>query len=109
VITATISPYRSTRDDVRDMMDQGHFIEVFMDTPLEICEQRDVKGLYAKARRGEIRNFTGIDDPYEPPPRPENAKQILDYLLERGFARAETMNTKTAPRAIGVESRMARR
>jgi sulfate adenylyltransferase len=109
VITATISPYRSTRDDVRDMMDQGHFIEVFMDTPLEICEQRDVKGLYAKARRGEIKNFTGIDDPYEPPPRPEirlnaveyspqeNAKQILDYLLERGFARAETMNTKTAP------------
>jgi sulfate adenylyltransferase len=68
-----------------------------MDTPLEICEQRDVKGLYLKARRGEIENFTGIDDPYEPPLRPEirlnaveyspeeNARRILDYLREGGF------------------------
>jgi sulfate adenylyltransferase len=96
-ITATISPYRSTRNDIRNMMGEGHFIEVFMDTPLEICEQRDVKGLYIKARRGEIENFTGIDDPYEPPLRPEirlnaveyspeeNARQILDYLRESGF------------------------
>jgi len=79
------------------MMEEGHFIEVFMDTPLEICEQRDIKGLYIKARRGEIENFTGINDPYEPPLRPEirlnaveyspeeNARQILDYLLESGF------------------------
>jgi sulfate adenylyltransferase len=97
VITATVSPYRSTRNEIRKLMDQGHFIEVYMDTPLEICEQRDVKGFYAKARRGEIRNFTGIDDPYEPPLNPEirlnatehspeeNAQRIVDYLLERGF------------------------
>jgi sulfate adenylyltransferase len=96
-ITATISPYRSTRNDIRNMIGEGHFIEVFMDTPLEICEQRDVKGLYIKARRGEIENFTGINDPYEPPLRPEirlnaveyspedNAKQILDCLRESGF------------------------
>jgi sulfate adenylyltransferase len=96
-ITATISPYRSTRNDIRNMMGEGHFIEVFMDTPLEICEQRDVKGLYIKARRGEIENFTGINDPYETPLSPEirlnavenspeeNARQILDYLRESGF------------------------
>jgi sulfate adenylyltransferase len=96
-ITAAISPYRSTRDDIRNMMGKGHFIEVFMDTPLEICEQRDINGLYIKARRGEIENFTGISDPYEPPLRPEirlnaaeyspeeNARQILDYMLESGF------------------------
>jgi len=97
VITAAISPYRSTRDEMRDMIGQGHFIEVFMDTPLEICEQRDVKGFYTKARRGELKNFTGVDDPYEPPLRPEiklnavehsaeeNAMRILDYLVECGF------------------------
>jgi sulfate adenylyltransferase len=96
-ITATISPYRSTRNDIRNMMGEEHFIEVFMDTPLEICEQRDIKGLYIKARRGEIENFTGINDPYEPPLSPEiklnaveyspekNARQILDYLLKSGF------------------------
>lgn len=96
-ITATISPYRSTRNDIRNMMGEGHFIEVFMDTPLEICEQRDVKGLYVKARRGEIENFTGINDPYEAPLSPEirlnaiehspeeNARHILDYLRESGF------------------------
>ena len=53
------------------MMDADHFIEVFVDTPLSVCEQRDVKGMYAKARRGEIKGFTGIDDPYEPPLTPE--------------------------------------
>jgi sulfate adenylyltransferase len=97
VITATVSPYRATRNEARSMIGQSNFIEVFVDTPLEICEQRDVKGMYAKARRGEIRNFTGIDDPYEPPVQPEirietfantaeeNAHLILNYLLELGF------------------------
>jgi sulfate adenylyltransferase len=73
------------------------FVEVFVDTPLEICEERDVKGLYARARRGEIKGFTGIDDPYEAPENPElrlstvertpeeNARQIVAYLEERGF------------------------
>ena len=69
VITAAISPYRRVRHEARTMVKD--FVEVFADAPLEICEQRDVKGLYAKARAGEIKGFTGIDDPYEPPERPE--------------------------------------
>ena len=88
--------------DALNMMGEGHFIEVFMDTPLEICEQRDIKWLYIKARRGEIENFTGINDPYEAPLRPEirlnaveyspeeNARQILDYLSASGFVDSVT-------------------
>ncbi|MDZ4338949.1 MAG: bifunctional sulfate adenylyltransferase/adenylylsulfate kinase, partial [candidate division NC10 bacterium] len=95
-ICAAVSPYRATREDVRNMVGQEHFVEVFVDTPLEICEQRDVKGMYAKARRGEIKGFTGVDDPYEPPLAPEilldtthclpedNARRILRYVWERG-------------------------
>ncbi len=98
-ICAAVSPYRATRDQVRAMMEEGHFIEVFVDTPLEVCERRDVKGMYAKARRGEITGFTGIDDLYEPPLAPEltldtvnytaeeNARRIAAYLLEQGFVR----------------------
>ena len=71
VITAFISPFRSERDMVRDMVADGEFIEVFIDTPLSVAEQRDVKGLYAKARSGKLKNFTGIDSPYEPPKTPE--------------------------------------
>ena len=97
VITAAISPYRLTRAEVRRMMGSAHFIEVFVDTPLEVCEQRDVKGMYARARRGEISTFTGIDDPYEPPLNPEisldtihasveeNASRIMTYLEQHGF------------------------
>ena len=97
VVCAAVSPYRSTRSEVRSMVGDDAFIEVFVDTPLEVCEQRDVKGMYARARRGEIKEFTGIDDPYEPPVSPEmrlttthcppevNARQIIDYLIERGF------------------------
>ncbi len=97
-ICAAVSPYRATRDAVRSMVNGDRFAEVFVDTPLEVCEARDVKGLYAKARRGEITGFTGIDDPYEPPMSPEitldtvamtpeqNARRILDYLLAQGFA-----------------------
>jgi len=69
-VCAAVSPYRATRNDVRNMVGKGHYVEVFVNTPLEVCEQRDAKGLYAKARRGEIKGFTGIDDPYEAaPPR----------------------------------------
>ncbi len=94
VITAAISPYRDIRDEARGMMDD-RFIEVFVDTPLEVCEARDVKGLYAKARSGEIPEFTGVSDPYEAPENPEitiktegetpeeSAQQILGYLDER--------------------------
>ena len=71
VITAFISPFRSERDMVRGMMQPGEFIEVFVDTPLEVAEERDVKGLYAKARTGQLKNFTGIDSPYESPDNPE--------------------------------------
>jgi sulfate adenylyltransferase len=100
-ICAAVSPYLATRQEVRDMVGQDHFIEVFVDTPLEVCEQRDAKGMYAKARRGEITGFTGIDDPYEPPTHPEitldtvaqapeeNAHHILAYLIQRGFVRAD--------------------
>ncbi len=70
-LTAFISPYRLDRDRVRRTLSPGEFFEVFVDTPIEICEQRDPKGLYKKARAGEIKGFTGIDDPYEPPLAPE--------------------------------------
>jgi len=91
VICSAISPYRETRARVKSMMGK-HFIEVFMDTPLEVCEERDVKGLYAQARKGIIKNFTGIDDPYEAPldadiklsstnrTVEDNIKQITGYL-----------------------------
>ena len=97
VICAAISPYRNTRNEVRQMVGGDHFIEVFVDTPLEVCEARDVKGLYARARRGEIKGFTGIDDPYEAPQNPEirvetvertpedSAREIVAYLEERDF------------------------
>jgi bifunctional enzyme CysN/CysC len=71
VITAFISPFRTERQLARELMEPGEFIEVFVDTPLAIAEQRDPKGLYKKARRGELKNFTGIDSPYERPESPE--------------------------------------
>jgi sulfate adenylyltransferase len=97
VICAAISPYRGTRSQTREMVGEDRFVEIFVDTPLEVCEARDVKGLYARARRGEIKGFTGIDDPYEAPENPEivlhtvgctpeeNAREITTYLQERGF------------------------
>lgn len=71
VLTAFISPFRAERQMVRDMLPEGEFIEIFVDTPLEVAEARDVKGLYKKARSGQLKNFTGIDSPYEPPENPE--------------------------------------
>jgi bifunctional enzyme CysN/CysC len=75
VIVSFISPFRSERRMARELMEEGEFLEVFVDTPLEIAEARDPKGLYAKARAGELANFTGIDSPYEPP---EHAELTLD-------------------------------
>ncbi|MBR8830170.1 MAG: putative adenylyl-sulfate kinase [Chroococcopsis gigantea SAG 12.99] len=69
VLVSAISPYREIRDEVREKI--GSFVEVFVNAPLAVCEERDVKGLYKKARAGEIKSFTGIDDPYEPPLNPE--------------------------------------
>ena len=71
VLTAFISPFRSERNMVRQLMADGDFVEIFIDTPLEVAEQRDVKGLYRKARAGQLKNFTGIDSPYEPPQHPD--------------------------------------
>ncbi len=71
VLVSFISPFRAERQMAREMFGVGEFLEVFVDTPLEVAEQRDVKGLYAKARAGELKNFTGIDSPYEPPHAPE--------------------------------------
>jgi adenylylsulfate kinase len=83
-ITAFISPYRVDRDRVRASLSQGDFIEIFVDAPLEVCEARDPKGLYKKARAGEVKGFTGIDDPYEAPLEPE-------LRLDAGTKSAETL------------------
>ena len=100
VVCAAVSPYRATRNECRLMFGSDMFIEVFVDTPLEVCEERDTKGMYRQAREGKIKNFTGIDDPYEPPLHPEividtvnrtaeeNAEIILSYLAERGVVPA---------------------
>jgi sulfate adenylyltransferase len=98
VICAAVSPYKATRNDVRNMFPEGQYCEVFVDTPLEVCEVRDVKGLYAKARRGEIKGFTGIDDPYEAPEGAEvrlgtvgqgvegNASVVMGWIESRMLA-----------------------
>jgi adenylylsulfate kinase len=83
-LTAFISPYRRDRDAVRASMGEGDFIEIFVDAPIEICEARDPKGLYKKARAGELKGFTGIDDPYEAPAKPE-------LVLDAGKKDAETL------------------
>ncbi|WP_425408541.1 sulfate adenylyltransferase subunit CysN [Hyphococcus sp.] len=97
VLVSFISPFQSERRLAREMLEDGEFIEVYISTPLEVCEQRDVKGLYAKARRGEIKNFTGIDSDYEAPARAEldldtseiaaeaAASRIVEYLQENGY------------------------
>jgi sulfate adenylyltransferase len=98
-VAALVSPYRDTRAEVRAMVAAagGAFIEVFVDTPLPVVEARDVKGWYARARAGEVTEFTGVDDPYEPPDSPEltlhttdttpeaNARLVVDHLEERGY------------------------
>jgi adenylylsulfate kinase len=95
-ITAFISPYRADRDQVRALMKTGDFVEVFVECPVEVCEQRDVKGLYKKARAGEIKEFTGISAPYEVPEKAEltihsaaqsveeSVRQIVAYLEQHG-------------------------
>ena len=82
VIVSVISPYRQIRNEVRAAI--GDFVEVYVSTPLAVCEKRDVKGLYRKARAGELKGFTGIDDPYEPPEKPEVAIDTTDAAVEAG-------------------------
>jgi adenylylsulfate kinase len=96
-LTAFISPYRADRDKVRALMGAGDFVEVHVDCPVEECEKRDVKGLYAKARAGQIKEFTGISAPYEAPDKPElvlktaelseeqGAATVVRYLEEKGY------------------------
>jgi bifunctional enzyme CysN/CysC len=91
VITAFISPFRSERQMVREMMATGEFMEVFIDTPLADAERRDVKGLYRKARAGQLKNFTGIDSPYEPPEKPEVR---IDTTQMTGAAAADAIIDK---------------
>ncbi|VAV83445.1 Adenylylsulfate kinase [hydrothermal vent metagenome] len=98
-ITAFISPYRADRDEARALLGEGEFVEVYVKCPVEVCEERDVKGLYKKARAGEIKEFTGVSAPYE---EPENAELVIDtselgveeatraiiaYLAEKGFVK----------------------
>lgn len=96
-LSAFISPYREDRDEVRELVEDGEFIEVFVDASVETCESRDPKGLYKKARAGEIKGFTGIDAPYEEPKNPEvtidtdkltleeSVQEIVSYLKEKGY------------------------
>lgn len=96
-ITAFISPYKADRDEARVLQSDGDFIEVYVKCPIEVCEERDTKGLYKKARAGEIKGFTGIDAPYEEPEKPEllidtselsvedSTRAILGYLEEKGY------------------------
>lgn len=100
VLTAFISPFQKERDAVRALVQDGEFIEVFIDTPLAVCESRDPKGLYQKARKGEIPNFTGISSPYEAPSQAEihvktdersieeSVAQIIDHLKDKGYLNA---------------------
>ncbi len=97
VVVAAISPYRAAREDARRFIGDGSFVEVFVDTSLDVCEQRDVKGLYARARQGSLPAFTGIDDAYERPERPDlvldgaatapgvNADRVMDELRRRAL------------------------
>lgn len=97
VICAAVSPYRATRNECRSLIGADRFIEIFVNTPLEVCEARDVKGMYKRAREGTLKNFTGMDDPYEAPVNPElvieteicspeaNADRIIAYLIQHGF------------------------
>jgi len=115
VICAAISPYRATRNECRTMIGADRFCEIFVDTPLEVCEERDPKGMYALAREGQLKGFTGIDDPYEPPHSPEitldtvncsaedNAERIISYLIERGFIRAADGTAHNSQSAEGAE------
>ncbi|MEO6308291.1 MAG: adenylyl-sulfate kinase [Nitrospiraceae bacterium] len=102
VLTAFISPYRADRERVRGMVQHGDFIEIYCDASIEVCEARDVKGMYKKARAGQIAEFTGISSPYEAPEKPELAvntggseleacvKQVIDEMVQRGLTKSTT-------------------
>ena len=97
VVVAAVSPYESTRNEARAMVGTDAFVLVHVATPLEVCEQRDVKGLYAKARRGELSGLTGIDDPYEPPSAPD---VVLDTVDSTPLASADAIWRVLAARGV---------
>ena len=115
VMSAAISPYRIVRDEIR--LDVGDFLEVYVRCPIEVCEERDVKGLYKKARAGEIKGFTGVDDPYEEPINPEvicdtdketveeSAQKVLDKMEQLGYLPA----TKDVSYPEGEEAKVKER
>jgi adenylyl-sulfate kinase len=119
-IAAAISPYRVVRDEVRAGHDPGRFLEVFVNTPLAVCIERDVKGMYKRALAGEIKNFTGVDDPYEPPQAAEliietvveterqSATRILTLLEQRGLAEPLQEPVYTPEEAERIRERLAR-
>jgi adenylylsulfate kinase len=110
VLVAAISPYRDIRDEQRERI--GDFVEVYVDAPLEVCESRDVKGLYAKARAGEIKQFTGISDPYEPPTNPEivchtdresveeSAAKVVNLLVDRNYIATNGIAPASSTRGV---------
>lgn len=99
VLSAFISPFRADREQVKQIVGEENYFEVFVDAPLEVCEQRDVKGLYKKARAGEVKNFTGIDSPYEKPQRPDlhiptdqfSVEQSIEKLLEFALSKVKSL------------------
>lgn len=107
VLSAFISPFEADRQQVKSIVGHGNYLEVYVDTPLEVCEQRDVKGLYKKARTGEVKNFTGIDSPYEVPTSPDvvirtvemSVEQAIDRLLEVILPRVDAGKLGTKPPA----------
>jgi adenylylsulfate kinase len=113
-LTAFISPYREDREMVRTLVKEGDFVEIFCDCSLEVCESRDVKGLYAKARRGEIREFTGISAPYESPEQAELTidtrsstveecvSRVIGHLLEKGVLSRDETNAVSVARGEGT-------
>lgn len=118
-VCAAVSPYRATRNDVRNMIGQNNFIEVFVDTPLEECEKRDQKGMYGRARSGKLNNFTGVSDPYERPQHAEitittidnlaeeNACVILDYLKQHGFIKLRERSRNFTELKQGIPATVA--
>jgi sulfate adenylyltransferase len=105
-LCAAVSPVRATRNQVRSMFKEGQFVEVYVDTPIEVCERRDSKGMYARARRGEIKMFTGVDDPYELPVAPEVVCHADGREMpEESAAKALRFLEKSAFLKVGAASR----
>jgi sulfate adenylyltransferase len=119
-LCAAVSPYHASRNECRNMVGADRFCLVYVNTPIEVCEQRDTKGMYAKAREGKLKGFTGVDDPYEAPVGPElvltttdstpeeNAQRVLQYLIDRGFVLDGRPSPETAAKDSGASGEARR-